>query len=186
MFGWTQCVWLTGISLTLLVLVDSTPAAGQEAHPAVDLQTAVFTAAVKGVVDSLPAPIDPRPIKVYHDPVFPTASHFIAVEPAVLAARAAVLRDLEIEATDIFPLRKGCDAMMAPPGLKDTSGCPHRSEGQLVFDLAECETADRCVIRMIELGYGPIGRNATTYDVVVVRRSGQWVFDRLIPQVIWE
>ncbi len=182
-------LWRTRVKLTGVVVASLASGlvgcAGQTRGPAVDagadVQLDIFEAAVRGMMSrrDWTVMIDPRPIDVYFGPNLPDSSSYLSGEVSLRDARASVLRDLGASTGTAFPMRPGCTGVLRQPPRRDISGCPSEPEEVLVFAAIAEAREDKWVLPMISIHYAPTVRQGGTYEVIMIRRDGGWVLDRL-------
>lgn len=153
-----------------------------------DVQLAVFAAAVQGVISETDwtVRVDPRPIDVNHDPGLPDSTHYLSAEPSVISARASVVRDLGAVTATAFPLRRHCSGVLVAPSQRDYSGCPSQMETVVVL-AGEAEAGqEEWILPMISITQGSRGRTLFIQDAIVIRNENGWVLDRIVTRVVWE
>jgi hypothetical protein len=148
--------------------------------------TALFAAAVRELysLPKVPARVDPRP-------TLPNAPMLATVPEEVVAARAAVLRRMQIATTDAFSDERCVGGSLSPPPVVvpnttcPASGqyysyilsLPYRREDTEGGTSASSDGASRWFIRVISRIMDPAGSSGAVNDFVFTRtREGRWRF----------
>lgn len=176
---------LAGISL--LWACSSVPDQQVKTRLSVADQTGAFRTAVQHVTEeNRPVRVEPRPIVVSYGPVPPNEDDLMETDREVVGRRTRVIRNLGLKAGNVFPMRTSCSGVLAPPGNKETSGCPEQTETELVFGLLRREGPERWTLPMVELAYRPSGKMMTIHDLTLKRRDGSWEVSGRDERVVFE
>jgi hypothetical protein len=121
-----------------------------------------------------PVSVDPRPIAVRIEPLFPSSADYLSVPDSLVRARGDVVRAAGLLVSSAFPLLPECSVANAPPALRQTSGCPAEPMVRVVFD-QPVKSGSTWRVRRIEVWYRSTGVTVTSLELELKAVNDAWM-----------